>query len=103
MWRDTALIAREDETRATSADDARRFAEAVAAGLGIKAERVQPAYEDPTHWLIEEGKLPVNVDVRDPKLFDAAARSRMVRAFARGLGQLRITHVDIDRQLAFLD
>ena len=86
MWRDTALIAREDETRATSADDARRFAEAVAAGLGIKPERVQPAYEDPAHWLIEEGKLPVNVDVGDPKLFDAAERARMVRAFERGLG-----------------
>ncbi|HEX5759741.1 MAG TPA: hypothetical protein VF121_11145, partial [Thermoanaerobaculia bacterium] len=35
------------------------LAVAVAAGLGIEAERVQAAYEDPAHWLIEEGKLPV--------------------------------------------
>ena len=86
LWRDAALVAREGETRTASADDAKRFAEAVAASLGIKAERVQPAYEDPAHWLIEEGKLPVNVDVLDPKLFDAAARARMVRAFEQGLG-----------------
>ncbi|MGB9365825.1 MAG: transglutaminase family protein, partial [Xanthobacteraceae bacterium] len=86
MWRDATLIARESETRPASADDARRFAEAVALELGIKAERVQAAHEDPAHWLIEEGKLPVNVDVLDPKLFDAAARARMVGAFESGLG-----------------
>ncbi|MEJ0075220.1 MAG: transglutaminase family protein [Alphaproteobacteria bacterium] len=86
LWRDAALIARESEARTASADDARRFAEAVAAALGITAERVQAAYEDPAHWLLEEGKLPANVDVLDPKLFDAAARARMMRAFARGLG-----------------
>ena len=86
LWRDAALVAREGETRTASADDAQRFAEAVAAGLGIKAERVQAAYEDPAHWLLEEGKLPANVDVLDPKLFDAAARARMVRAFEHGLG-----------------
>ena len=86
LWRDATLVAREGETRTARADDAQRFAEAVAAALGIKAERVQAAYEDPAHWLIEEGKLPANVDVLDPKLFDAAARARMVRAFEHGLG-----------------
>src|SRR5207248_7174426 len=86
MWRDAGLIARENEKRAPGADDARRFAEAVAANLSIAAERVQAAYEDPAHWMLEEGKLPANVDALDPKLFDAAARARMVRAFERGLG-----------------
>jgi uncharacterized protein (DUF2126 family)/transglutaminase-like putative cysteine protease len=86
MWRDEALIARENDTRAMTAEDARRFAEVVAAGLGIKPERVQAAYEDPAHWLLEEAKLPVNVDVGDPKLFDAAERARIVRTFERGLG-----------------
>jgi len=86
IWRDADLIARESDKRAPGADDAKRFAEAVAAGLGIAADRVQAAYEDPVHWLLEEGKLPVNVDALDPKLFDAAARARMVRTFERGLG-----------------
>jgi uncharacterized protein (DUF2126 family)/transglutaminase-like putative cysteine protease len=87
LWRDANLIAREDDKRQASADDARDFAEAVAAHLGIAAGRVQAAYEDAAFWLMEEGKLPVNVDVRDPKLFDAAARARMVKVFDRGLGK----------------
>ncbi len=86
VWRDAALIAREDDKRTVTADDAKRFAEAIAKHLGIAAERVQAAYEDPTHWMLEEGKLPVNVDALDPKLFDPIARARMVRAFERGLG-----------------
>jgi uncharacterized protein (DUF2126 family) len=86
LWRDAGLIAREDERRAPAADDAQRFAEAVAARLGIAAGRVQAAYEDPVHWMLEEGKLPANVDALDPKLFDPAARVRMMRVFERGIG-----------------
>ncbi len=87
LWHDDALIAREDDKRAVTADDAKRFAQAVAGRLGIAAERVQAAYEDPAHWMIEEGKLPANVDALDPKLFDATARARMMRVFERGLGE----------------
>jgi uncharacterized protein (DUF2126 family)/transglutaminase-like putative cysteine protease len=86
MWRDADLIAREGDRRAPAADDAKRFAAAVAAQLGIAESRGQAAFEDPVHWMLEEGKLPVNVDALDPKLFDAVARARMVRAFERGLG-----------------
>ena len=86
MWRDADLIARESDRRAPTADDAKRFAKSVAAQLGIADSRVRAAFEDPVHWMLEEGKLPVNVDALDPKLFDAAARARMVRAFERGLG-----------------
>jgi uncharacterized protein (DUF2126 family) len=87
MWRDADLIARESDRGAPTADGAKRFAEAVAALLGIAESRVQAAFEDPVHWMLEEGKLPVNVDALDPKLFDAAARARMMRAFERGLGR----------------
>ncbi len=86
LWRDAALIAREDARRAPGADDAKRFTEAVAVRLGIAANRVQAAYEDPVHWMLEEGKLPANVDALDPKLFDPASRARMMRVFERGLG-----------------
>jgi len=86
LWRDAGLIAREGEGAKPTAGDARRFAEGVAEKLGVAAARVQPAYEDPVYFLLEEGRLPVNVDVGDPKLFDAAARARIVRTFAKGLG-----------------
>ena len=86
LWRDAELIAHEGEMRALTADDAKAFAESIAKSLGITPLHVQAAYEDPVHWMLEESKLPVNVDVLDPKLFDAAARARMVRNFERGLG-----------------
>jgi uncharacterized protein (DUF2126 family)/transglutaminase-like putative cysteine protease len=86
LWGDASLIAPATDAAKPSVEDARRFAEGIAQRLGLAAAHVQAAYEDPVHWLGEEGKLPVNVDVADPKLFDAAARGQMVRAFARGLG-----------------
>src|SRR5205085_5540479 len=86
LWRDATLIAPEVETHSATADDARALAESIAAGLGVTAPHVQAAYEDPAHWMLEESRLPLNVDPRDPKLFDPAARARMVRAFGRGLG-----------------
>ena len=86
LWRDARLIAREDDKGKPTADDARRFAEGIAERLGIAADRVQAAYEDPVHWMLEESKLAVNVDPLDPNLFDPAARARMARVFERGLG-----------------
>jgi uncharacterized protein (DUF2126 family)/transglutaminase-like putative cysteine protease len=86
MWRDDALIAREGNTGSPSAGDAQRFAESIAKHLGIASSRVQAAYEDPAHWMQAEDQLPPNVDVTDPKLFNAADRARMVRTFTRGLG-----------------
>ncbi len=86
LWRDASLIALEADRRASGADDAKRLTEAVAANLGIAADHAQAAYEDTAHWVLQESELPVNVDPRDPKLFDPAARARMARAFERGLG-----------------
>jgi uncharacterized protein (DUF2126 family)/transglutaminase-like putative cysteine protease len=85
LWADAALIAIESQKGAASSKDARRFAEALAEKLGLAAACVQPACEDAAHWLLEEGKLPVNVTPDDPRLFDPAARARMVRTFAKGL------------------
>jgi uncharacterized protein (DUF2126 family) len=64
---------------------AKHVAAGVAGKLGLDADCVVPAYEDPAVWLIKEGNLPDNCDPLDPKIEDAEERSRMVRTFARGL------------------
>jgi uncharacterized protein (DUF2126 family)/transglutaminase-like putative cysteine protease len=87
LWADATLIASESERGKAGTNEAQRFAEALARKLGLAKTRVQPAYEDPAHWLLEEGKLPLNVAPDDPKLFDPAARARMVHVFAKGLGE----------------
>ena len=85
IWRDAALVPRPDDDRRHSAVHAQRFAEALAEALGLDAAYALPAYEDPWHFVREEGRLPLNVDPADSKLDDADTRERLRRVFDRGL------------------
>lgn len=87
LWNDAELIAREDEAGEATTHDAERLLTAIATHLGVDLAHMQPAYEDPAHWLLQEGKLPLNVDAHNPKLQDADERRRMLGVFERGLGQ----------------
>ncbi|UTD29963.1 DUF2126 domain-containing protein [Bradyrhizobium sp. WD16] len=86
IWQDADLVARERDAHAAAVPQAAQFIATIAAHLGLDAQNVLPAYEDPAHWLLKEGELPVDVDVLDPRIDDPEQRSRMVRAFERGLG-----------------
>ncbi len=87
IWRDPALLAVEAPPAPTPADAVEAVATGVAVRLGLPADSVLPAFEDPAHWILKEAELPVNVDPLDSKLDDAEARARMSRVFERGLGQ----------------
>lgn len=86
IWRDAALIANETGGYRPLAGDAQRFTQSLAARLGIDAEFVQPAFEDPAERMLKEGELPDNVDPTDPKIDDPVERERIMREFARRLG-----------------
>src|SRR5437870_1448485 len=79
-WRNAALIASEAGTQAPSSGDAQRFAEGVAERLGITADHVVPAFEDPVDRMVKEGALPSNIDPSDPKIDDPQERARIMRA-----------------------
>lgn len=85
IWRNPDLIATIANPRKAETRDAQRFAEATAERLGLGADYVMPAYEDPAYWLQKEGSLPANVDPGDSKLSDPEERSRMARVFDQGL------------------
>ena len=87
IWRDDGLIAREAAAHKPSPDDARRFAEGIAARLGIMADYVQPAYEDPADRMLKQGLIPKNVDPSDPKIDDPHERARILSLFDHHLGQ----------------
>ncbi len=87
IWRDPKLLADGDRGIGFDAEDADRFARALARQLEIEPDYAQPAYEDPWHHLREEGRLPVNVDPLDAKLEDPGERERLRRIFERGLGE----------------
>ncbi|TVV74387.1 DUF2126 domain-containing protein [Sphingomonas solaris] len=88
IWRDAGLIARSAvEGAPLDADMAGRLLQAIADGLGIEADNVQPAYEDGIEWAVKEASLPENTDPTDPQIEDPEARARMVKAFERGLSK----------------
>jgi len=68
-----------------SVADAESLTRALAQRLDVDADCVMPAFEDPAHWIVKEGELPVDMDPKNPELDDAEARARMRRVFERGL------------------
>jgi uncharacterized protein (DUF2126 family) len=68
------------------AADARRFAETLAARLGVSIG-LQPAFEDPWRLLQDEATLPLEVDPRRADLDDPEERRRIARVLTRGVGE----------------
>ena len=85
-WRDGALIATETADTRPLAEDALRFAQAIALRLGLDPDYAQPAYEDPAERMLRQGELPENIDPSDPKIDDPVERDRILRTFERHLG-----------------
>ncbi|HEY8262616.1 MAG TPA: transglutaminase family protein, partial [Methylosinus sp.] len=87
VWRDPDLVTRIGAPSVPTTEDGERFVTDLSERLGLGARYVIPAYEDPAHWLLKEGSLPINVDPLDSKIDDAEERARMLRAFERGLSR----------------
>ena len=85
-WRDGALIATETADTRPRAEDALRFAQAIALRLGLDPDYAQPVYEDPAERMLRQGELPENIDPSDPKIDDPVERDRILRTFERHLG-----------------
>jgi uncharacterized protein (DUF2126 family)/transglutaminase-like putative cysteine protease len=83
VWRDPALIA---ETATGAGErEARAFAEALCARLGVPPSYLMPGFEDVLYYLWRERRLPVNVDPFDARLEDEQDRARLRRVFEQGL------------------
>ncbi len=86
VWRNASLIAREAAKPKASIEDARHFAEGIAARVGLMTEFVQPAYEDPLDRMLQQGLVPENFDPSDPKIDDPRERARLLKLFDSRLG-----------------
>ena len=85
VWSNADMVAREGASTGAVKGDAEKLLKAISGSLGVPADAVAEAYEDPGEWLLKEGKLPENVDPSNSKLEDPEERSRMARVFERGL------------------
>lgn len=91
VWRDGNLIAGErlpDQPAPQIAPEAAEgVLRAVAIGLGVDDEFVQPVFEDAVDWIVREAQLPDNVAPDAPELDDPEERARYMRTFQRGLSK----------------
>ena len=85
IWTNPALLADERDDKHYTADDARRFTQALARKLGLSTQYITPGFEDTWYYLWRERRLPVNVDPFDAKLDDELERARLRRVFGQGL------------------
>ncbi|MGY3622947.1 transglutaminase family protein [Bradyrhizobium sp. USDA 10063] len=85
IWKNADLIATIENPRKAEIKDAQRFAETMAQKLGLAADYVMPAFEDPAFWIQREAALPANVSPENSKLSDPEERSRLARVFDQGL------------------
>ena len=86
IWHDEQWLADLETDYGFGPAEAKRFIETLAGRLGVDTRFIRESYEDIAYYLYKEQRLPVNVAPTDPRLEDAEARTRMARAFERGLG-----------------
>jgi uncharacterized protein (DUF2126 family) len=82
LWNDPRLIADEETGANHGAGDAQRLIVSLAAKLGVAAEHVLPAHEDPWPALAAESRLPGGLD----PLSNAGERARLARLLKQGFG-----------------
>ncbi|MCJ2179216.1 DUF2126 domain-containing protein [Novosphingobium album (ex Hu et al. 2023)] len=94
IWQDDSLLAGEkplekggdpDPVPSVDVKNAARLLQAVAEGLDVSPEFVQPVYEDRGVWMLREDELPVNVTPLDPSIEDEEMARRFKRTYRRGI------------------
>ncbi len=85
LWLDPKLLARVDEDYGHTVETAQKFTQLLAQTLGLAKDYVCPAYEDALHYLIEEQRLPVNMELEIAKASSEKDRQRLAHVLERGL------------------
>ena len=87
LWRDPRWFADPERDYGYGMQHAQRFAGELTRRLGLPADYVIAAFEDPVIYGQKERLLPVNVDTRDSKIEPAEDSARLRSVFERGLAQ----------------
>lgn len=88
VWRNEALLARENEPAGRSVQDADSFVKSLSFRLTGSADTVLAAYEDAYYYLWKEGNLPPDVDLYRKDLDSAGERQRLRVLLDRGIGTI---------------
>ncbi len=87
VWRNPELLADVNKDYGYRREDADRFVRQLAQRLGVSAAAVKAGYEDPLHYLLQEGMVPANLDPLKANLKDPLERKRLARLLSDDLGE----------------
>ncbi|TVP88408.1 MAG: transglutaminase family protein [Thioalkalivibrio sp.] len=85
VWSDPRWLADFSRDYGHGVEDARRFAEALVQGLGLGADNLVAAFEDPFPACWAENNLPPGVDPEAVDLKSDSERQRLARVLSHGL------------------
>lgn len=85
VWKNIDLVAREENARKFTIQDAEVFAKELAKHIAVSTDNVQAVYEDVYYFLWSEGKLPKNVDPLKYNLKDSTERKTLAQLLDAGL------------------
>ena len=84
LWKTPKYLARIDKDYGHTIDTATLFAKRLAKLLGVSNKYLNPAYEDALHYLIEEQRLPKNIDLKIAAAKGDLERRRLARVLEVG-------------------
>ena len=79
LWSDGKYLARIDKDYGHDYRTAHKFSTHLASLLGIEKDYIQPAFEDALHYLLQEQKLPKNMDVLASNILSSKSDSDLGR------------------------
>ncbi|HWK54652.1 MAG TPA: transglutaminase family protein, partial [Hyphomicrobiales bacterium] len=85
LWPDATLLDTPAQPGKAKPTGALRFAKALCDALQLDPRYLVAGFEDQDYYLQREGRLPVDVNVRDSQLKDEQERERLRRVFDHGL------------------
>lgn len=85
LWKNPKLLARVNKDYGHKVEDAERFASSLLKLLGIDKKYLNPAYEDGLYYLLQEQKIPSNIDLLASKIKDDLGRRRLAKLLEQQL------------------
>ena len=86
VWKNADLLADETRSYGFKLKDAEKFVGELAKRLGLKGSFIRAGYEDPLHYLLQEGVLPKNIDPLKHDFKDDLERQRLAKVLSADLG-----------------
>lgn len=99
IWQNPELIGNESVSPGYGETQAQKFMTTLAEHLSVPTAHIIPGFEDAFYYMLQERKLPINVDPLTNRLEDPEVRARMTKVFDQGLKKVIGFALPLQRRL----